>query len=245
MLVTKTALAFIVLGLGLAFCGWRFLKAFRKAENPQGNRKIGLLLTLFFFTSSIQTAGIIGLGSLFLAENLENLYYVSLAANIFLSTFAVLGVYTMCYVFFPKIKLWIPIIFVLALDLLGVVLTVLTHPIPIITSGGNIDWNLGPALSLVTFTLLLLGIGAQSYIFINLFSFAKGRELRITSLFLAISSFGAVIAQFINFILLRKADAFFRTNIYDGLTVLTGILFLVGLGIIPFFKGKPVNSFGN
>ena len=218
----------MVLGLGLAFCGWRFLKAFKKAGNSEGNRKIGLLLTQFFFAASIQTGGILGLGSLLLAKNPANLYYVALVANVFLSTFAVLGVYTISYIFFPKIKAWIPVVFVLILDLLAVILTILTHPQPVITVGGNIDWNLSPTLSVITFILLLCGIGAESYVFINLFFFAKGRELRITSLILSITVLGGVAAQFINFILLRKANIALRASIYDILTILVGILFLIG-----------------
>src|SRR3989344_185217 len=140
MVITTTAISFILLSLGLAFCGWRVRVAFRGAGNSEANKKIGFLVSLYFGGFAFQNS-IIGFGTLFFAQNASGLFYVLVAANSFLSLVAVLCVYMVCYIFFPRSSPQIPVIITFALGVSSLILIFIAHPQPFITPTNGIEWN--------------------------------------------------------------------------------------------------------
>lgn len=239
MIVTTTAIAFISLSVGLGVCGWRFLKAFRKMNDSVGGGRIGFLLTLFFLGFTFQTGGILGLGTLFFAAVPGGLHVVAITANAFLTLLAILGVYTSYHIFSPRAAPWPAMILVLLFGVIGVTLTIVTDLKPFITSSGGVEWNAMPPLSLIMFFLLLMSIGSQLYIFTRLFLQAGTRELKITSAIIAFIALGGVITQFIRFILFRDGTATaFHSRVYDVATGLLGLIFIVGLVVIPFIRSR-------
>ncbi len=174
MVITTTAVAFILLSLGLAFCGWRFLRASSKVGNIKNNNKSRFLFPLFFLGFAIQN-GILGFGTLLFAHNSEGLYFILLVANSFLTIVATFGVYAAYYIFSPRTSPWPLIIVTIILGITAVVFALVAHPRPFLTSQKGIDWNMPFTLSLMTFYLLLIGIGSQFYVFVRLFF--QGKEL--------------------------------------------------------------------
>jgi len=236
MVITTTSVAFILLGLGLTFCGWRFLKAFWRSGGLKPENKIGFFLTLFLFSFAFQTGVILGLGTLFFTQNSEGLSLVFIIANLFLTFVAMLGIYTAYYIFLPQRS---PIPLMIITFLIGVatlILTVLYPPQPFVVASGGIEWDISFPLSLLIFYLLLISIGANLYIFGQLFFWEKKSEIKILSFVLAFLALGGIIDQFIRFILLHSAVGGVRTRIYDAIHALIGLAFIVGFVIFPLLR---------
>lgn len=239
MVITTTAVAFILSSIGLAFFGWRFLKAFRKTSDSEGGSKVGLLLSLFFIGFTIQTGVILGIGSILLSQYQNGLHLLLVIANSFLTIIALLGAYTTFYIFFPKKSPLFLMATTLILGIVAAVLSIINPTTPFITAKGGIDWNVAPPLSLIMFCLLLIGIGSQLYIFTNLFFQAKTRELKNTSLIISVMALGGIVGQFFRFIVFQgNSNPTFRTNVYDFTTGAVGLIFIVGLIILSFSKRK-------
>lgn len=198
--------------------------------------KIGFLLSLYFFGFAFETGVILGLGTLLFALNPEGLYLVVAAANSFLTILAAFGVYVAYYIFHPRLSPWPAIFAVFLLGILIVTLTVASHPKPFITPARGIDWNVQFPLSLVTFYLLLIGIGGQLYIFVNLFFRAISREIKILSLILAVMALGGIADAFLRFVALHTVAADVRTRIYDFLHGFIGLGFILTIIIASFMR---------
>lgn len=220
MVITTTAVGFILLGVGLAFCGWRFLRAFRKAEGITKDSKTGFLLSLYFIGFAIQTGVILGLGTLLLSWIPQGLFLVMLIAHSFLTLVAVFGVYMVYYIFFPTKSSWPAAILPLLLGTAAVVLTIIIPPRPFIAPEGVINWNEIFPLSVSVFYLLLVSIGASLYTFIRLFLRAKTREIKVLSFLLAVVPAMGIIDAFLDLVLLRGST----TNVYS-------LISDIGLGV--------------
>lgn len=214
-MINTTSVAFVLLGIGLAVCGWRFLRVFRKAEGITKDSKIGFLLSLYFIWFAIQTGVILGLGTLLLSRIPQGLSLVVLIAHSFLTLVAVFSVYMVCYIFFPTKSSWPAVILPLLLGTAAVVLTIIIPPQPFITPESVINWNEIFPLSILVFFLLFVSIGASLYTFIRLFFQAKTREIKILSFLLAVVPAIGVIDAFLDFVLLRGSTTNVGTLISD------------------------------
>jgi hypothetical protein len=222
MIITTTAIGFILLSLGLALYGLRFLKALRVDAPP--NDRTGFLISLYFLGFAFQN-GVIGFGTLFLASSPEGLFFVSILADSFLTLVAIFGIYIIYYILIPKESPWFAMVFTFILGLIEVSLDIILHVQPFVTSAKGIDWNAPFLPSLILFYLLLISIGASLYIFMRLFFQAKSKEIKVLSLVLAIAAAGGITDGFVGFVLapLIKINDI-TTGIYD-----------VGIGIISIF----------
>lgn len=238
MVITTTSAAFLVLGLGLAFCGWRFLRAFERTGGLKSGRKIGFLLTVFLFGFAFQTGVILSLGNLLFGSDPNHLTAVLVVANVFLTALAIFGIYTAYYIFSPETSPWPLMAAAGGLGILAFVLAFTAPPSPFVTSGGSVEWNMSFPLGLATFYLLFLSIGAQFYIFARLFFQAVTREIRILSFSLALFALVSIIDQFGRFVLLYGASAEARARLYDIVHALIGLGFLILLVVLPLLRRR-------
>ncbi len=178
MLINTTSIAFIFLGIGLTFCGWRFFRAFKKSGDQQKGNRIGFLLAMFLFMFAFQNGIILGLGTLLFANNPKNLFFILILANLFLALIAMFGVYVAYFIFAPRSSPLLPILIIALLSVIISVITFVDHPQPLINARNGIDWNISFRLSLSVFYLLLISIGTQFYIFIRLFFLTRIREIK-------------------------------------------------------------------
>ena len=233
MVITTTSVAFILLGVGLGVCGWRFWSAYRKGVRDD---KTGLLLSIFLFGFSFQTGVLLGLGTLFSAGNPAGLLAVLVTANFFLTILALLGIYTSYYIFLPQKSPWPPMLIVFILGAITFILTIADPPQPFIAPSGGIEWNANFLISLFVFYLLLISIGAQLYIFGRLFFQAVTREIKLLSFALAVLAAGGIIDNFLRFIILYGVEADFRTRVYDIGTAALGMGFIVVFVVVPLIR---------
>ena len=236
MVITTTAIGFILLGLGLTFCGWRFLKAFQKIGGLKSGSRIGFLLTLFLFGFAFQTGVILGFGTLFTAPDPKGILLVFIFANLFLTFLAMLGIYTAYYIFLPRKSPMTLMIIAFLIGVVTFVFTLMYPPQPFVAASGGIEWGISFPLSLLVFYLLLFGICAQLYIFGRLFFQEKTSEIKILSFVLTLLAFGGIIDQFVRFILLHGAADDIRTRIYDITTAVIGMTFIVYFVFFPLFR---------
>ncbi|GEM_PF-2021270 len=232
MVFTTTAAAFILLSLGLAFLGWRFLLAFRKVQNPAANSKTGLLLGLCFATTALHN-GILGFGALFFANNSEALYLISIIAHFFLTLFAVVSIYTVYYIFLPQRLPYSAIIITSIISILGLLTNISVPSKPFVTPQNGIDWNMNFLFAITTFYLFLISLSALFYIFMQLFRKAKIREIKTLSFIIVISTLIGITATFVRLILLYNVSASVRTSILDIGIAIIGSIFIIAFVIIP------------
>lgn len=235
MVITTTAIAFILLSLGLAFCGWRFLKAFRKESISPS--KTGLLLSLSFFATALHN-GILGFGALFFGSNSEILYLVSIIAHLFLTLFALIALYTVYYVFFPKKSPYFPIIITIILSATGLFAAINNPSKPFLTSHKGIDWNMNFLFSLSTWHLLLIGISTFFYIFFQLFRKVKNQEIKTLSLIISVLALIGIVNTFVRLIILYNTSSSLRTGILDVGIGVIGAVFIVTFIIIPLIRNR-------
>ena len=192
MVLTKTAIVFLLLGITLGICGWQFLGIFKKSSNKD---RVGLLLGVFIFISAVQNI-VLGIGTLFFIRNETALQYFFLLAQMLLALHATLGLYTVAYIFSKNIFVKIIAFIVGFLGAMATVLTATENPPAFITKFGSVDWLMGPSLSLLTFALLLASIGSFIYIFSQLYRSAISFSLKIFSLILSLAGMIALIGIF-------------------------------------------------
>jgi len=235
MVVTTTAVAFILLSLGLTICGLWFLKAFQNSDNPKRDTKIGFLVPFIYLGFGLSN-GMIGIGAFLFAKNSEVLYFVLIASHFILTLIAILGVYTAYYIFSPRLSPYLGMIFAGILGIIGIITTIITHPRPYISLQNSIEWNMNFSTSLLFFYILFISIGSTLYIFVRLFLTARTRQVKFLSLLLSTLAFTAILIHFIRFVLLYNIDTSVRTRIEDFGTVLMGIVSIIVLLIVPIIK---------
>ncbi len=225
MTLTITALSFLLLSSGLACCGWRFLAALRQAKNSTGLHTIGRLLSALFFLSATYN-GIIGLGSLFFSKSPNGLFIIAILAHLLLTALALVSVFTVYYIFWPKDSAR------LLLGTLGMTgsagtLFYLTAKLrPFVTTEHSINWNLSPGLALLTFCLLTISLLATLYIFAQLFRKTNSRSLKTLSLIFSALSCASVLYAIIKLATSLENNLFFGPLI-DWAPWLLGASFLV------------------
>ncbi|MBI2047681.1 MAG: hypothetical protein HYT27_00935 [Parcubacteria group bacterium] len=146
MTITTTAIAFTLSSLGLMFCGSRFFKAFQKIGGSRAGKKIGILLSILHLGFALVN-GTLGIGTLFFAGNSEILYRFVLVAHFFLAITAVVGIYLVFYILFPLTSPWPGVTLAFILGIGVIILTVITHPLPFVDTGGGVDLNFSRLLS--------------------------------------------------------------------------------------------------
>lgn len=232
MVITTTAVGFIVLSLGLALCGWMFFKAFRKTA---GDSRVGFLLSAIFLGFSLQN-GIVGLGMLFFANNPEILFYTLILSHFLLVLLGILGIYTSYYIFSPKISPLFLIIVEIILGILAIIILVVDHPQPFLTIKRGIDLDSNFLTSFTIFYLLFVSIGSTVYIFTKLLFQSKSRQIRLLSLVLSLLGILGILNIFIRFVVLYSGTVEWRTRIFDiGLGII-GAIFIIALFIGPKIK---------
>lgn len=231
MVITTTAISFICLSLGLAVCAWRFSKAFGVGGNSPGERKIGLLISSYFFSSAFQN-GVLGFGTLLFAANPRGLSIAVTVGTLFLVFVAIFGIYVTHYLFWPG-RSYLPLaIFTGVVGMAGFILSLVLHFQPILTPDHGIDWNAPWSISLVIFYLLFISIGSFFYIFARLLFRTKSRGMKIFSFLIAGSAVVGIIDAFIRFVLWsgQSGGIDARTYFYDmGIGIIAAIFALVFL----------------
>lgn len=236
MVITSTAVAFMLLSLGLAVIGWRFLKSFRRAGSSKIGSKTGLWLSLCFAATAMHN-GTLGLGALFFATDPEALYIITIIAHIFLTLLAVIGIYTAYYIFLPHVSPKFSIAITVMISILGLVTAIHAHSQPFLTPQKGIDWNMNFSFALTTFYLLLIGLGVFFYIFTRLYLEAATREVKLLSLVVSSSALIGVVISFIRLVLFNKAPPSVRTSTLDTGIGVIGTIFIVAFIVIPVVRG--------
>jgi len=229
MIITKTAVVFTMLGLGLGMCGWQFLRTFRKESSDS---KAGLFLSTFIFFAALQNITL-GLGVLFFVRNAPALASVYIITQILLATQAFLGIYVVYYIFSKTLRIKIGMGATVALGIILVGLTVIERPEAIITKYGNVDWAMSYPLSLATFLMLSISIGSFIYIFLRLFKDAITRKLKYFSLGLASAGIVALAGIFVKFVLLADVRFAVGRYILEGGIGIAAILFILVIIFLP------------
>lgn len=234
MVVTTTAISFILLGLGLGICGWRFLRAFKITG---GDSRIGFLLSIFFLIFA-GTNLILGLGSLFFAKTPAALFGAMVFTNGLLATLSILGVYIVYHIFSPGTPTFFPMAILTILGISAVAATIAFHPQPFLTPRNSVDWGAKFPFSLVMLYLLSLSIGSALYIFTRLFLEAKNREIKFLSLTIAILALAGVIQALLQYAVFGNSVVDIRTKIQDVILGLIGVGFMITLLAVPAIKNK-------
>ena len=235
MVVTTTAISFILLSLGLAVCGWRFWVAHKKTGDSQMGGRAGLLLSLAFFATAIHN-GILGIGALIAAPDPINLYIVSVTAYLFLISFALLSVYTAFYIFLPLKSPFIAMSLTGGIGGIGLITALSSNSRPFVTPGNGIDWNMDFAFALSVLSLFLISLSVFFYIFTRLFKISEVREIRLLSLVVAATAFIGAVNIFIRLVLFRNAPSAVRTSLLDSGIGTIGAVFVVALIVFPVIK---------
>lgn len=236
MIITTTAIGFILLFIGLAFLGWQFLKVFNKKPGASGKNKAGKLLALCFFATAAHNF-VLGFGALFFAENPQMLFKVSISSLFFLVAFALFSIYTAYYLFLPNSKPYYAMSIVVIVATAGLFFGLRSSALPFLTPTKGIDWNMGPQFSLVIFSLLLVSLSIFSYIFIRLFKNAETPKIRLLSSIIAASALIGILNIFIRLIVLQEMPGSIRTTTLDIGIGSLGALFIVGFIILPLING--------
>ncbi len=223
MVITTTAVAFILSSLGLGFCGIRFFGAFQKIGGQQAGDKIGKLLSIAFMGTALQH-GILGWGNLFFALNSEMLYRILFIDNIVLMLVTALEVYLFFYIFYPEISSTLAVVATFILGVIIDVLLIITHPLPVITREGSIEWNMSPQIEILLSFLLFVNIGALLYIFAKSYRKTESREVKIIFLVVIIVTSGGMINVFTRFMVLIGTAPDLKALIFDIVLALIGIL---------------------
>lgn len=226
MTLTTTAIGFLFLSLGLAFCGLRFFRAFQKIGGQRAGRKIGILLSSMFFSNAV-TVGMLGIGALFFGQNPEILYRILVISHFPLVLVGILGVYLVFHILFPSVSPWPAMTLVFILGIAVIIITIVTHPRPSIDASGGIDFNSSRLLSVLLSYLLFIGIGSFFAIFSHSFLRAKSREVRVVSFVLAAFALMGIINTFVRYLFPESfTPNFYRIRVYDMIHAFIGIVFI-------------------
>lgn len=195
------------------------------------------LVTFYFIFFAIQNS-ILGLGTLFFANNPQFLFWVLIAADLFLIAPCIIGILAVYHIFFPKRSPYPLIVLSGVLAIAGLIIGLVALPQPFMTPQNGIDWNMPFSLSLIMFYLLFISIGASFYIFLKLFRMVQTREMRFFSFMMIIVALIGLVDSFVRFILLHESDHSLRTNLYDVGVSLIGIIFILFFVFWPHIQGK-------
>lgn len=234
MTLTSTAIGFLLLSFGLAFCGARFFRAFQKIGGIRAGSRTGILLSLFFFGFA-GVNGMLGLAGLFLIHSSEVFNNIVLISHLFLSATAILGAYIVAYIFLPSISPWLAMLPVCVSGILLIFFAFFDNSRPFIEEGGVINFDLSRTTSIFLSYVLFFGIGSAFVIFSHLFLGAKSHEVRIISLVMTITSFVAMVNTFIRYLLPPDIGVnFLRMGMYDAFHIATGVIFILLFALSPF-----------
>jgi len=236
MILTTTSIAFILLSLGLAFCGWEFWRVSCRTEHDSGEQT-NWLVTFYFIFFAVQNS-ILGVGTLFFADNPRFLFWVLIATDLFLIVPCIIGIFAVYHIFFPKRSSYPLIVLSGVLAIAGLIVGLVALPQPFMTPQNGIDWNMPFSLSLIMFYLLFISIGTSFYIFLRLFRLARNREIRLFSLVMVIVASIGLVDSFVRFILLHGVDYSIRTNLYDIGVSLIGIIFILFFVFWPYIQER-------
>lgn len=235
MVITTTAVAFILLSIGLALCGWRFLYTFKTINTPERKSKTGFFLSLCFVLSSLQNA-LLGFGMLFFANNPLLLFVTEIISHLVLSALAVACVYTAYYIFLPRSSPYFAIITAITLGVIGIISAIKNPSLPFLTLEKSIDLNMNFLFAIVTFLLLLISLGVFFYIFVKIFQKAKNREVKALSFIISASALIGTINNFIYLLLPSSTFAATRVSTFNIGIGLIGAIFVFMFVIFPLFK---------
>jgi hypothetical protein len=232
MIITTTAISFILLSIGLGICSWWFLRAINRSGDSKKNNTIDWLLGTFIFLSALQN-GVLGFGLLLFAASQTVLLYVLIVTDILLVAHATLGTYIIPYIFFPKTPLHFAPFFTGILGFYLVLLTVVSSPEGVVTAWNTIHWGMNYMISLLTFLLLFISIGSFIFIFSQLFLKGKTPEVKKLSLFLSICGLFGLANVFFRFIIFYSESSgrnLFLLDVSMGV-IGTAFIFLLLLSI--------------
>lgn len=236
MVITTTAIGFILLAFGVAILGFQFLKLFSGKTKSESNKRISFLLGALFFASAIQNT-IIGLGALFFPENFIGLYFAMLISHIFLIIFALLAVYSIYYIFFPQRDPNFAIMAILILGFFGF-LGAIFSPVqgfPILQGDIDISMNLPFAFS--TLSLLLIGLSSTFYIFFQLFQRNRDRKIRLFTVTVFISALLGILSVIIKLIpIYNQSLASWRGHFFDTAIEIVGGMLIILVLVMPFLN---------
>lgn len=225
MTITTTAISFLLCASGFAFCGIRFFRAFYKIGGVRAGNRIGILLSVLFFSFTLEL-GTLGIGVLFFVGT-QVMLYVLIITHIFSTSIAVFGIYLVFYMVVPSISPWPAVFAVLALGISVIILATITHPHPFIDASGGVDWNYSHSLNTLLFYLLFIGIAALLVIFTHSFLQAKSREVKVVSLVQIGLALIGMINIFMRFFLVDGTiPALLRTRLFDVILGVIGIVYI-------------------
>ncbi len=229
MVVTTTAVAFILLGLGLGLCGWWFLKAFngKKTDINQRKDKVGLLLSTFLFLSGAQN-GMIGLGSLLFSTNQSALFFTLILSEVLLILSVLFGVYSVYYIFFPKLFSRSALYVFTFLGYLLILLSFIFRSQAIITPEKDISWVMNPLVAVLTLFFVLTSIGSFIFIFSQLFLKGPTSGIKTLSGALAVLGFAGLTN-----VCMRFATFIGFQNDFHSIEISMGLI-AVGIIIVLF-----------
>jgi len=236
MVITTTAVGFSLSGLGLAFCGFWFFKAFQKIGGLRSGNQIGILLSTFFLGLALQHF-ILAIGGFAFITNTEALYAVLVIDAIVLAIVTALGIYLFFYILLPNFSSKWAAIVTMFYGLFVTTLIIFTHLRPFLTTSQAIDWNMSRLTSLSLYYLLLLNIGAPFLIFVKNLFYATTRDVKLISIIIASATFAGLINVSIGFLSFLDSSADLRGFIFDRILGIIGILFIIGFFIIPLWYG--------
>ncbi len=240
MIVTTTAISFIFLSFGLAFCGGWFLGALRRSGEFKSDKRIGVLIGFFFFVYAIHSL-ILGLATLFAFSNPNYIYLVCIIiSNILITGLAILGSYTVFYIFFPRIRRINVFSYslILGIGILATLASFAENPQPLVMINGSFDFNHKPLFSFLIWFLGFVSIGSPLYIFGRLFIFAKNRELKLLSGIITILASLGVANISVRLLQFLPLSVFFRDKFFDIGAAFVGIVFVISLFFLSFSRNK-------
>ena len=224
MVITTTAVAFTLLGFGLGWFGWQFLRAFQKSSTGRTSSLLGIFLSI----SALQNL-VLGLGVLFFVENNEALRIVMAITQFLLSAHAVLGIYVVYYIFFPNKSRFLTLTLVSVLGFAGFILTLAENPRPFITASNGIEWAMSSTLSSLMFAILWISIGSFTYIFFKLYQDSISKRVKSFALILFWAGVAGLGSTFVRFFLFQRNPSDLGRRILDTGMGLAGVIFLIAL----------------
>lgn len=235
MVITSTAVAFMLLSAGLALCGWRFLYTFKATNTPNTKSKTGFFLGLCFLLSSLQNA-VLGLGLLLFANNSGFLLATEVVSHLALSVLAVVCIYTAYYIFLPHSSPYPAIITTVILSGLGFISAIEDPSFPFLTPEKSIDLNMSFSFASITFLLLFISLSVFFYIFFKIFRNTKIREVKILSFIISISALIGIINNSAYLLFPRSISLSARVSTFNIGIGLIGVIFVFTLIIFPLIK---------
>lgn len=237
MTLTTTAIGFLLISFGLAFCGARFFGALQKVGGVRAGSKTALLLPLFLFGFA-GVNGILGFGGLFLIHNSELFNTIVIISHFFLAITATLGAYIVAYIFLPSVPPWLAAVPACVSGIILIMSAFFDASRPFIEESGVINFDLSRITSVFLAYVLFFSIGSVFVIFSHLFLAGKSYEVRSISFVLSVAALVGIINAFMRY--LSPPDTgvnFLRTGLYDILHMGTGAIFIVVFALSPFVLG--------